>query len=102
MARTHLSWSMALFLVLACKGADGRDGNPGEPGQQGAPGAVGPTGPAGARGPSGGGTVLDLRFDEQSGTTFTDLSGYGNTASAAGGGIAAGSTGHTGNSVAFS
>src|SRR6185436_18326469 len=73
-----------------------------EPGQQGPSGPAGAIGAAGPRGPAGGGTVIDLRFDEASGSTFADSSGYSNTATASGGGIAAGSTGHTGNSVSFS
>jgi concanavalin A-like lectin/glucanase superfamily protein len=105
MIRVHWSFlpvALSLFLVLACKGDPGERGPQGDPGPQGPPGTAGPPGAAGPRGPAGGGTVLDLRFDEASGTTFADSSGYQNMATASGGGIAAGSTGHTGNSVNFS
>lgn len=100
--RPGIALSLLLVLALACKGDPGPPGPQGDPGQQGTPGPVGAIGPAGPRGPPGGGTVIDLRFDEASGSVFADSSGYQNTASASGGGIAAGSTGHTGNSVSFS
>lgn len=44
---------------------------------------------------------LDLELDETSGTTFADTSGYGATVTAPMGGIAVGSSGHSGKSVNF-
>ncbi len=55
----------------------------------------------GAKAP-GGVVALDLRFDEATGTTFADSSGYGNTAVAPVGGLAIGSTGHSGKAINFS
>lgn len=55
----------------------------------------------GAKSP-GGVVALDLRFEETTGTTFADSSGYGNTAVAPLGGLAIGSAGHSGKAVNFS
>lgn len=46
--------------------------------------------------------ALELKFDETTGTTFADTSGYGNTATAVLGGLAVGSAGHSGNAISFS
>ena len=46
--------------------------------------------------------AADYEFDETSGTTFADSSGFGNNATAPGGGIVAGVAGHSARSVAFS
>ncbi len=70
----------------------------GPPGIQGPPGVAGPAGPAAA---NAGVTTLDLEFDEASGTTFADISGYGNTANVLSGGVISGATGHTSRGASF-
>ena len=91
---------------LGPPGPSGERGPAGPQGPAGVQGVAGPQGPQGPQGPpgasSGGDLVLALEFDETSGSTFVDGSGYGNTASATVGGIAAGSTGHAGKAVNFS
>ncbi len=86
------------------QGPPGLAGNAGPAGAPGAQGPVGPPGPAGNAGPPGpaGATVLDLEFDETTGTTFADSSGLGNNAVAVNGGISVGAAGHTGKSIYFS
>jgi hypothetical protein len=83
-------------------GATGAQGAAGPTGPQGSMGPTGPQGSTGPQGPAGANTEIDLEFDETSGTTFADSSGNGNVAVAPVGGIAPGSGGHSGNSVAFS
>lgn len=86
-------------------GMTGPAGAVGPVGPAGAMGMIGPAGPAGSNGKdgssAGGVTVLDLEFDENQGMMFADSSGAGLTASASGG-IASGSSGHTGKAIAFS
>jgi hypothetical protein len=50
---------------------------------------------------SKGSLLADFEFDEPSGTSFADSSGFGDTATAPVGGIASGSAGHSGKSIVF-
>lgn len=50
---------------------------------------------------SKGSLLADFEFDETSGTSFADSSGFGDTATAPIGGIAPGSAGHSGKSIVF-
>src|SRR5260370_22367963 len=46
--------------------------------------------------------AADYEFDETMGTAFADSSGFNNTATSTGGGIAVGASGHTGKAIALS
>jgi len=107
--------ALAMVLVnnyaAALRGLQGPAGVDGAPGAPGADGAQGPPGPAGAQGDPGpagqdgqpsGGLVAQYEFDEETGTLFADTSVLGNDATTTGGGLTAGSAGHTGNTVDFS
>ena len=105
-----LSFDGGVDVVAGPMGPQGPTGAQGPLGPIGPTGSTGPVGPTGAVGLTGatgpasatGVMMLDLEFDEASGTTFADSSGLGNNASAPVGGVAVGSAGHSGKSVAFS
>ncbi len=83
-------------------GAVGAQGAQGPIGPQGTAGVKGDTGPTGAAGPSTLGAVLDVEFEETSGTTFADSAGLGLVATAPSGGVTGGAAGHSGHGAAFS
>ena len=89
--------------VTGMIGPAGAMGATGSPGSTGPMGAMGQNGKDGKNGTSTGSlTVLDLEFDEQQGMSFADSSGAGLIAVSPFGGVAVGSTGHTGKAVSFS